>query len=99
MESFFLAETLKYLYLLFDEYNFVNGVDPQYTFNTEVKRRWKLTVAKGHIIPLRKEFLSKNIMSGDNVTLSITDTQCKFSELSYFSQNQLGVCELFSEKN
>lgn len=34
MESFFLAETLKYLYLLFDDDNFVN--QSPYTFNTEV---------------------------------------------------------------
>ena len=33
MDSFFLAETLKYLYLLFDIDNFVNQGD--YTFNTE----------------------------------------------------------------
>jgi mannosidase alpha-like ER degradation enhancer 2 len=33
MESFFLAETLKYLYLIFDEENFVNHGN--YVFNTE----------------------------------------------------------------
>ncbi len=33
MPSFFLSETLKYLYLLFDEHNFVHGRD--YIFSTE----------------------------------------------------------------
>ena len=39
--SFFLAETLKYLYLLFDEHNFANDVDADFLFSTE-----------GHLIPL-----------------------------------------------
>lgn len=47
MESFFLAETLKYLYLLFDTDNFVNR--NKFTFNTE-----------GHILPLSNQFLLKN---------------------------------------
>jgi mannosidase alpha-like ER degradation enhancer 1 len=54
MESFFLAETIKYLYLLFDDENFVN--QNPYTFNTE-----------GHLIPLRKEYLRTN--STMNVSL------------------------------
>ncbi len=40
MSSFFLAETCKYLYLLFDEDNFVNK-NPNYIITTE-----------GHIFPL-----------------------------------------------
>lgn len=40
MDSFFLSETLKYLYLLFDADNFVNKGD--YVFTTE-----------GHPIPMR----------------------------------------------
>ena len=39
MDSFFLSETLKYLYLLFDDDNFLNR--GEYIFNTE-----------GHPIPL-----------------------------------------------
>ncbi|TPX71850.1 hypothetical protein SpCBS45565_g00845 [Spizellomyces sp. 'palustris'] len=35
MESFFLSETLKYLYLLFDEENFVNVNDGNHVFTTE----------------------------------------------------------------
>lgn len=64
MESFFLAETLKYLYLLFDENNFVN--QNPYTFNTE-----------GHLIPLRKEYLSKN-------GTFIYNTQCPLEKRDMF---------------
>ncbi|OCT85742.1 ER degradation enhancing alpha-mannosidase like protein 1 L homeolog isoform X1 [Xenopus laevis] len=41
MESFFLSETCKYLYLLFDEDNPLHRVDNKYLFTTE-----------GHLIPL-----------------------------------------------
>lgn len=41
MDSFFLSETLKYLYLLFDDANIVNEGFGRYVFNTE-----------GHIFPL-----------------------------------------------
>lgn len=40
MESFFLAETLKYLYLLFDNNQNVSSFDA-YVFNTE-----------GHVLPI-----------------------------------------------
>eukprot|EP00002_Diphylleia_rotans_P016763 TRINITY_DN3256_c0_g1_i7.p1 TRINITY_DN3256_c0_g1~~TRINITY_DN3256_c0_g1_i7.p1 ORF type:complete len:299 (-),score=37.87 TRINITY_DN3256_c0_g1_i7:1206-2102(-) len=48
MESFFLAETAKYLYLIFDEDNFVNKREDGYTFNTE-----------GHILPINFESMSR----------------------------------------
>tara|TARA_B110001469_G_C9508946_1_gene253781 strand:+ start:642 stop:767 length:126 start_codon:yes stop_codon:yes gene_type:complete len=35
MTSFFLAETLKYLYLLFDESNFLNVHASSYVLTTE----------------------------------------------------------------
>ena len=40
-ESFFLSETVKYLYLLFDEDNPINTNDMKYVFTTE-----------GHVLPL-----------------------------------------------
>jgi len=43
--SYFLAETLKYLYLLFDEDNFLNVHSSSYIFTTE-----------GHLIPLSDKF-------------------------------------------
>lgn len=45
MPSFFLAETLKYLYLLFDEASFANTHAESYVFTTE-----------GHLIPLSTAF-------------------------------------------
>ncbi|RUS87428.1 hypothetical protein EGW08_004803 [Elysia chlorotica] len=45
MESFFLSETCKYLYLLFDEANPVNKEQSRYIFTTE-----------GHILPLDRNF-------------------------------------------
>ncbi|GLB33724.1 putative glycosyl hydrolase 47 family protein [Lyophyllum shimeji] len=46
MESFALSETLKYLYLLFDEENLVHSDDSNYVFTTE-----------GHILSLGQEHL------------------------------------------
>ncbi|XP_071816543.1 ER degradation-enhancing alpha-mannosidase-like protein 1 [Apostichopus japonicus] len=48
MESFFLSETCKYLYLLFDKDNHVNTAFHRYIFNTE-----------GHLFPLRSEYRTK----------------------------------------
>lgn len=48
MESFFLSETCKYLYLLFDEENHLNKEASKYVFSTE-----------GHIFPLDKRFRIK----------------------------------------
>ncbi|OQV19877.1 ER degradation-enhancing alpha-mannosidase-like protein 1 [Hypsibius exemplaris] len=45
MESFFLSETLKYLYLLFDEDNRVNKHEERLLFTTE-----------GHILPLSSQY-------------------------------------------
>jgi mannosidase alpha-like ER degradation enhancer 1 len=35
MESFFISETLKYLYLLFDTDSFINKLDSNFVFTTE----------------------------------------------------------------
>eukprot|EP00964_Phaeocystis_antarctica_P112093 scaffold76310_cov72-Phaeocystis_antarctica.AAC.2 len=48
MTSFFLAETLKYLYLLFDEANFLNVHAASYVLTTE-----------GHLLPLKTGFSSQ----------------------------------------
>ncbi|XP_070559815.1 ER degradation-enhancing alpha-mannosidase-like protein 1 [Ptychodera flava] len=45
MESFFLSETCKYLYLLFDQDNYVNKVSDKYLFTTE-----------GHILPIQRKY-------------------------------------------
>uniref|UniRef100_A0A8C5HLH4 alpha-1,2-Mannosidase n=1 Tax=Gouania willdenowi TaxID=441366 RepID=A0A8C5HLH4_GOUWI len=48
MESFFLSETCKYLYLLFDEDNPLHKSDNKYIFTTE-----------GHIVPIDQRFREK----------------------------------------
>ncbi|KAF0294256.1 ER degradation-enhancing alpha-mannosidase-like protein 1 [Amphibalanus amphitrite] len=48
MESFFLSETCKYLYLLFDEDNYINRNPMKYLFSTE-----------GHLFPLHYERFRK----------------------------------------
>lgn len=50
MESFFLSETCKYLFLLFDADNFVNKNQGQYIFSTE-----------GHLLPLLSQFRDNEI--------------------------------------
>jgi len=49
MESFFLSETCKYLYLLFDEDNYINRNPMKYLFTTE-----------GHMFPVRHNHLRKS---------------------------------------
>lgn len=49
MESFFLSETCKYLYLLFDLENHVNKHFTDYIFSTE-----------GHLFPINKNFRSQD---------------------------------------
>ncbi|XP_071490428.1 ER degradation-enhancing alpha-mannosidase-like protein 1 [Diadema antillarum] len=48
MESFFLSETCKYLYLLFDKDNHINKAAARYIFNTE-----------GHVLPVANEYRAK----------------------------------------
>merc|ERR1711942_629806 len=48
-ESFFLSETVKYLYLLFDVDNPINVHDSSYLFTTE-----------GHILPISNRFRQKS---------------------------------------
>lgn len=48
MESFFLSETCKYLYLLFDKDNHLNRAESRYVFNTE-----------GHVFPIDDRFRRK----------------------------------------
>ncbi|XP_054751579.1 ER degradation-enhancing alpha-mannosidase-like protein 1 [Lytechinus pictus] len=49
MESFFLSETCKYLYLLFDRDNYINRAASRYIFNTE-----------GHVLPIKSQYRSKD---------------------------------------
>ncbi|KIO33955.1 glycoside hydrolase family 47 protein [Tulasnella calospora MUT 4182] len=49
MESFALSETLKYLYLLFDEENPLHTLDSNFVFTTE-----------GHVLPLPRRYLRRS---------------------------------------
>uniref|UniRef100_A0A672T4P8 alpha-1,2-Mannosidase n=1 Tax=Sinocyclocheilus grahami TaxID=75366 RepID=A0A672T4P8_SINGR len=49
MESFFLSETCKYLYLLFDEDNPLHKSESKYIFTTE-----------GHVVPIDQRFREKS---------------------------------------
>lgn len=57
MESFFLSETCKYLYLLFDVDNPINKHFAKYVFTTE-----------GHILPIIRLLRSAPQSSGENVS-------------------------------
>lgn len=54
MESYFLSETMKYLFLLFDDDNAFTRSNVEYIFTTE-----------GHIIPMLPEFRQPVILEGD----------------------------------
>ncbi|GAM25915.1 hypothetical protein SAMD00019534_090900 [Acytostelium subglobosum LB1] len=54
MESFFLSETCKYLYLLFDDSNMF--INQSYVFNTE-----------GHIFPMQYRFIAKDSLTTSNI--------------------------------
>ncbi|KAG5644060.1 hypothetical protein DXG03_009150 [Asterophora parasitica] len=64
MESFALSETLKYLYLLFDEENALNSDDSNYVFTTE-----------GHILSLDKKNL-KPVSAARRKLRPIDNHQC-----------------------
>uniref|UniRef100_A0A3B3QXE3 alpha-1,2-Mannosidase n=1 Tax=Paramormyrops kingsleyae TaxID=1676925 RepID=A0A3B3QXE3_9TELE len=53
MESFFLSETCKYLYLLFDEDNPLHKSENKYIFTTE-----------GHVVPIDERFREKQWKEG-----------------------------------
>ena len=62
MESYFLSETVKYLFLLFDDDNAFTRSSVEHIFTTE-----------GHIIPMLPEFRQPVILEGDEVTAADAD--------------------------
>jgi hypothetical protein len=73
--SFFLAETLKYLYLLFDDDAFPNTHASGYVFSTE-----------GHIIPISTAFPKQPPITAPALPPALPPgcpccTQCRFSSL------------------
>jgi mannosidase alpha-like ER degradation enhancer 2 len=93
MESFFLSETLKYLYLIFSEDHPFHK--DQWTFTTEA-----------HLIPLDEVFQTHQCIMHSPLNISEHEEQseiekpigyCNVSERGYFSPLQLGICQLFDK--
>lgn len=68
MESFFLSETLKYLFLLFDEDNPLHAPGAEFVFTTQ-----------GHIVPLTASLRTQSFVS--NTSFHPT---CKRPNLEYW---------------
>uniref|UniRef100_A0A1B6JXA9 alpha-1,2-Mannosidase n=1 Tax=Homalodisca liturata TaxID=320908 RepID=A0A1B6JXA9_9HEMI len=62
MESFFLSETTKYLYLLFDKDNYVNQHFDKYIFSTE-----------GHLFPVDAKFREKPWVDANIPTVPLSN--------------------------
>ncbi|KAK7868764.1 hypothetical protein R5R35_002557 [Gryllus longicercus] len=76
MESFFLSETCKYLYLLFDKDNYVNKNFGRFVFSTE-----------GHLFPIDAVFRNKIWQNGGGPNVDyVTNATCEAvdAERTYF---------------
>ncbi|KAK6057322.1 hypothetical protein COOONC_05166, partial [Cooperia oncophora] len=82
MESFFLAETMKYLYLLFDEDNPVNRHQERLLFTTE-----------GHIVPVLQQFRNHSFLEPEDSTSDSDDSQNWWSGLE--PSVIMTLCEFF----
>ncbi|KAH6590208.1 hypothetical protein BASA50_009470 [Batrachochytrium salamandrivorans] len=78
MESFFLSETLKYLYLLFDEENSVNKLDSNFVFTTE-----------GHFLPLPYKYFSGKAFNNKSLANQSCPTMQKLNIVSHSSLSRL----------
>jgi len=86
MESFFLSETLKYLYLTFDEDNYFH--QQPWTFTTEA-----------HLVPLTEMFqthqcVTESPLYTSDKSVPQANRFCSLSERNFFSSFQLSVCQL-----
>ncbi|KAK2171103.1 hypothetical protein NP493_1103g00040 [Ridgeia piscesae] len=86
MESFFLSETCKYLYLLFDHSNHVNKDAVRYLFTTE-----------GHLIPISRQLTQQPWLDDINTESTVEDFKSKRTEndnpVTYgHTHNSTGSC-------
>ncbi|NP_001091440.1 ER degradation enhancing alpha-mannosidase like protein 1 L homeolog precursor [Xenopus laevis] len=81
MESFFLSETCKYLYLLFDEDNPLHRVDNKYLFTTE-----------GHLIPLDPRLRDTSWQDIFHRKSKVPQTQDKLSQTKLRTGNSSSNC-------
>lgn len=89
MESFFLSETLKYLYLLFDSENLINNADSDFVFNTE-----------GHVlVPLgRKDIPNQKNMRGKENSCTKFHKQNPLNKQP-LPENDYHIIEFFVDNN
>ncbi|OCT83305.1 hypothetical protein XELAEV_18025842mg [Xenopus laevis] len=81
MESFFLSETCKYLYLLFDEDNPLHHVGNKYLFTTE-----------GHLIPLDSRLRDTSWQDIFHRKSKVQQTQEKLSQTKLQTGNSSSNC-------
>lgn len=107
MESFFLSETLKYLYLLFDVDNPINNDDSNFVFSTEahpLRIDANLLNSTGRMTNLRGQSqYSKSIPRQDPnaIVETTTDRVLEFSndeafltdKSTYFDENDMAISE------
>lgn len=74
MESFFLSETIKYLYLTFDTENYLNKNGESFIFTTE-----------GHFLPINLNYFSKSSNKKKNLNKKC---DLKMSSEDYFKKIQ-----------
>ncbi|ESO91199.1 hypothetical protein LOTGIDRAFT_105585 [Lottia gigantea] len=87
MESFFLSETCKYLYLLFDKDNHVNKEASRYVFTTE-----------GHILPITRKLRQKVWSPSSDITVSpIVDTRTNTTNCESISSSSRYFLPMESE--
>uniref|UniRef100_T1IJL9 alpha-1,2-Mannosidase n=1 Tax=Strigamia maritima TaxID=126957 RepID=T1IJL9_STRMM len=85
MESFFLSETCKYLYLLFDKDNYLNSHADEYIFSTE-----------GHIFPVNIKL--RNKMWEQKDTSPKTNVKVNSFVISRPSNSSFGGCDVINEE-
>lgn len=83
-ESFFLSETVKYLYLLFDIDNPVNKMDSGYLFTTE-----------GHLLPVNNRLRHKSWDQEGMFDALSSTSNCS---LNTATTSQLSVCDTVSDE-
>ncbi|OUM52945.1 hypothetical protein BVG19_g2182 [[Candida] boidinii] len=88
MESFVLSETLKYLYLLFDEDNFTHRFNSNLIFSTEGHPFW----FDNYLLNKNSKFqiIDNNSENGeidDYKRLSISDDDNEYQQIKFFASN------------
>lgn len=83
MESFFLGETTKYMYLLFDPDHALNKLDASFVFSTE-----------GHplIIPRKKKARRENQQRPTSASSPKSSKESKVAVSSYYDENSTNSC-------